>query len=723
MLHESRGDHSPKVALTDRARLSSLRFGLKALNRLARWISKRDDLSPHLIRGRCGEHHYLMSDSVSHPAPMMGLSFAKLFEASARHISRRAECLEIGAGAGIWTLSCLQRGAVVTASDLPGVDLSGLEESARRVHREVDIREGDLFESVRGRRFDHIFFNPPFHLEEARDEREQAYFGGAGGEVVRRYLTDLSSYLSEEGIGWLILPEREWTLYQDTLSLWKQQRVESLWLPLLGRVSLWALTPLNRCTPSLQRRSMNPVSECFLSLSQAMNTHSCEVLTLAGQIDELRLNAALETTVAHQLLTRSVLIQHRLGSRDTPFGGYSWYSQHPTPSPNLKVEELSTEEEEELSMSLNESGEWRDRIPTLILDRVWDRAPLNPLERVPFEFRLLRGRSMSLILIIAPHLCTDAFAGTLLLNHIAAAYAQGDTDNESTYENLSLLTNDHIEPDPLETARSVGEKSSSPWPNVSRFLRGVRGIIADLLLPGGGVPVLKTHGLLRGKTRLLIKRISAPELKAVIEGARARGVKAHTLFTWGFARALDQWSIKFGVDRKSHLRIADLCTLRPFLHEDYMNEIDLLVQPYTHTIRQDWSEEEALQQISASLSLQKREGALNDLARSKIYRLFPRILPLSWVMGFTFRCLFKTNVTTTNPGPALLRFSDFGEAEVLEFINFPQIAPPAELGLIYTTYRGELRLITLYDESRWEEGPLRELVEGLWREVLTLGRV
>lgn len=154
-----------------------------------------------------------------------------------------------------------------------------------------------------------------------------------------------------------------------------------------------------------------------------------------------------------------------------------------------------------------------------------------------------------------------------------------------------------------------------------------------------------------------------------------------------------------------------------------MNEIDLLVQPYTHTIRQDWSEEEALQQISASLSLQKREGALNDLARSKIYRLFPRILPLSWVMGFTFRCLFKTNVTTTNPGPALLRFSDFGEAEVLEFINFPQIAPPAELGLIYTTYRGELRLITLYDESRWEEGPLRELVEGLWREVLTLGRV
>ena len=55
-----------------------------------------------------------------------------------------------------------------------------------------------------------------------------------------------------------------------------------------------------------------------------------------------------------------------------------------------------------------------------------------------------------------------------------------------------------------------------------------------------------------------------------------------------------------------------------------------------------------------------------------------------------------------------------GDAEVVDFINFPQIAPPAELGVIYS-YRGELRIVTLYDEECWRRGSQRSRERALGR--------
>ena len=89
-------------------------------------------------------------------------------------------------------------------------------------------------------------------------------------------------------------------------------------------------------------------------------------------------------------------------------------------------------------------------------------------------------------------------------------------------------------------------------------------------------------------------------------------------------------------------------------------------------------------------------------------------------MYLTFKYLFKTNVTTTNPGPAPLIHKQFGQYPILDFINFPQIAPPAELGIVYTTLHGELRILTLYDSSCWTKESLEYLVDELWRQVLIL---
>jgi len=93
---------------------------------------------------------------------------------------------------------------------------------------------------------------------------------------------------------------------------------------------------------------------------------------------------------------------------------------------------------------------------------------------------------------------------------------------------------------------------------------------------------------------------------------------------------------------------------------------------------------------------------------------------LSIIERLTFGTLLKTNITTTNPGPALFNLKEAGDAEILEFINFPQITPPAQLGIIYTTYQNELRILTLYDDNQWDEAQISSLVDLLWSEVLML---
>lgn len=221
---------------------------------------------------------------------------------------------------------------------------------------------------------------------------------------------------------------------------------------------------------------------------------------------------------------------------------------------------------------------------------------------------------------------------------------------------------------------------------------------------------------------MLIHRVPADELQEVLQGARSHGVKAHSLFTWGLLKAMKEWSSERGLKVGRALRFVDLCALRPLLSKERASDFDVLVQPYTQTLSTHWSRERVIKRLGHHLERQKREGVIIDLKRSAIYARTARWLPRSLITRFTFGALLKTNLTTTNPGPALMQIERAGEAEVVDFINFPQIAPPAELGVIYTSYRGELRIVTLYDEECWREEDLKDLVDALWTEVLTSAR-
>ena len=105
--------------------------------------------------------------------------------------------------------------------------------------------------------------------------------------------------------------------------------------------------------------------------------------------------------------------------------------------------------------------------------------------------------------------------------------------------------------------------------------------------------------------------------------------------------------------------------------------------------------------------------------RIKLYNFWARYLPLKWASHWVFKWILKTNITTTNPGvvPFSKDLESWGEAQVQDFVNFPQIAPPSRLGVIYTTFRKRLRIVILHDQALLSQKQAEQLSQILWEEI------
>ncbi len=183
--------------------------------------------------------HLTVAPGVCHPAPAMGLSFARLFEAALEDMSPAERVLDVGTGTGVWALMASRAGATVTATDLPHVPLDVIRQTAEENGIVCpDLRHGSLFDRVVGERFDRVLFNPPFHFGEPRNDAERATLGGADGEVVKGFLDGLAAHLAPGGAGYLILPERERARYPSRMNEVRVEPQVSLTIPVLGRVWL-----------------------------------------------------------------------------------------------------------------------------------------------------------------------------------------------------------------------------------------------------------------------------------------------------------------------------------------------------------------------------------------------------------------------------------------------------------------------------------------------------
>lgn len=114
------------------------------------------------------------------------------------------EVLDMGSGSGVCALQAAKYARRVVAVDInpAAVRCTRLNALLNRVEDRVDARHGDLFDPVRGERFDLILFNPPFLGGTPRDDRERAW---RSSDVAERFAGALTAHLKPGGRALVVL--------------------------------------------------------------------------------------------------------------------------------------------------------------------------------------------------------------------------------------------------------------------------------------------------------------------------------------------------------------------------------------------------------------------------------------------------------------------------------------------------------------------------------------
>ena len=139
-----------------------------------------------------------------HPDQVLGVGAASLTLAAATPRRTVARTLDLGTGCGIQALLAEDHSRTVVATDRNprAVELTRLAAILNGV--DLDCRQGDLLEPVRGEAFDLVVSNPPFVVSPgARYTYRDS--GLDGDEVCRRLVADLPSVLAPDGIAVLLV--------------------------------------------------------------------------------------------------------------------------------------------------------------------------------------------------------------------------------------------------------------------------------------------------------------------------------------------------------------------------------------------------------------------------------------------------------------------------------------------------------------------------------------
>ncbi len=623
-------------------------------------------------------------------------SFLGLFKKAVDFISSGNEVLEMGAGCGLWGLLCLKKGAQVSFSDLTDVDLSSILESAQRNHFPLpELYQGDLFADSRlqGKRFDHILFNPPFHLGSPKNIAEQAYLGGENGSVLLRFFEQVPDYLHAQSKVYLILPKIEYQFFQSKIKEgFHINTIAKQWVPLLGTCLLLQLRCKEKLESSIQSNHTQKLSvsaESFYHLSKLINTHSCELLQLKGKIDDQRLKKSIYQCCLKHPITRSKL--KNLGI----WQGYAWEID---PLFHIDLIDFQTQFLEIAPFDVS-----ADRIPSMILDEIWSKTAIDPFTQYPIQFRLIHTPTYSYFLVIAPHLCTDARAGILVAHQIIDFYQK----------------NHH---EPMIAQNFLNDQSPLALTHLPKVQKlklatlAVLGILKDLLISAQGLGLAKDK---RGKTQIHSILIDESKLNELKQQSKNQNTTLHQILMLSFIQAQKTWKQQYQIKQSQRIRLADLYNLsNEYPLKDQLNQsFNILVTPYTLTLNVHQDQAFIRHDFAQKLKALKNGLGLVELYRLMIYNMLARILPISLIQKLMDDVL-KTETTTTNPGVIPYTFQwENQEIEVVDLINFLQISPPAKLALIYSTFRKRLRLIFLYDDLTLTDAQIQSLQHSFLNEL------
>ena len=144
----------------------------------------------------------VLSDDLRHGGDaVMGPSTTTLQLAQAARSSRVGSVLDVGTGAGTLALVLAHRAARVVATDTSARALLFAEVNARlNGAKNIELRQGDLFEPVRGETFDRVVSQPPFVARVPGEDTAVFLAGGArGDELALRLFSQIGDAMSAEG--------------------------------------------------------------------------------------------------------------------------------------------------------------------------------------------------------------------------------------------------------------------------------------------------------------------------------------------------------------------------------------------------------------------------------------------------------------------------------------------------------------------------------------------
>jgi HemK-related putative methylase len=115
-----------------------------------------------------------------------------------------ARALDLGTGSGIGAIVAARYATRVVATDInpEAVRCAQLNALAHHLEERIETRVGDLFEPVRGERFDMILFNPPYFRGHPRDLSDCAW---RSPDVFDRFLRELPEHLTPGGRALVVL--------------------------------------------------------------------------------------------------------------------------------------------------------------------------------------------------------------------------------------------------------------------------------------------------------------------------------------------------------------------------------------------------------------------------------------------------------------------------------------------------------------------------------------
>ncbi len=119
-------------------------------------------------------------------------------------VKKSDKVLEIGTGTGIIAIIASKKATNVVAVDINRYAVDCAHKNSEINLASVDIRFGDLFDSVDDEKFDLILFNTPYLPTEdeelIEDELEAAWNGGKDGRlVINRFIEDLPDHINPCG--------------------------------------------------------------------------------------------------------------------------------------------------------------------------------------------------------------------------------------------------------------------------------------------------------------------------------------------------------------------------------------------------------------------------------------------------------------------------------------------------------------------------------------------